>query len=106
MAIEKDRRFGRLAEERDVPGGETKDIYISKRVRAEIIIEEIPRHTKEGKRLRRLARLAKAYEDAERAVYNAARCDPCERAAASVALRYIEEIQKLTDQNASTPPKS
>jgi hypothetical protein len=55
-------------------------IYDSRAVRAQIILQDHSRHTKEGKRLRRIARLAKGYEDA--------------RGAAEVACGYYDHEQE------------
>jgi hypothetical protein len=43
----------------------------SKRLRAHILLEEVSRHTKEGKTLRRLARMASAYEAGRKAAMRA-----------------------------------
>lgn len=75
VAHPKHRLAYHMAEERGVPGDEDKMIYLSRGVRAEIILRDISRNTKEGRLLRRIARIAKVYEDAELAAHEASGYD-------------------------------
>lgn len=70
-------------------------IYISKKVRSEIILNDISRHTKEGRRLRRIARIAKAYEDAHRAVWDTIDYFPTYDASRAAAAEYIASAEEL-----------
>ena len=76
-------------------GEPTRWIYVSKNVRAEIIRNDISRHTKEGRRLRRVARIAKAYEDAHRAAWKKIDYFPTYHASRAAAKIYIAAATEL-----------
>ncbi len=102
LATPGDRFFNRMAEEMEVPGGETKNVYVSRPVRAEIILRDISRHTKEGKRLRRIARIAKVYEDAERAAYKASNCERLFDELDARGDDYLKAVEELGQHEPAT----
>jgi hypothetical protein len=73
----------------------TRWIYVSKKARSEIILNDISRHTKEGKRLRRVARIAKAYEDAHHAAWEKIDYFPTYHASRAAAEDYIAAAAEL-----------
>lgn len=99
LMLPKDRLYHLMTEERELPGGELKPIYLSRGVRAEIILRDLSRNTKEGQRLRRIARIAKVYEDAELAALEASAYDRLHGEAAvhgSACFELVKEIKKHT----------
>lgn len=97
-----DRMFDMIAGDMDVAGGETASIYVDRRVRAHIVLHDISRHTRQGKRLRRIARIARQYEAAERAADDASGRDACQIEAQSAAMAYTNAVCELRDHEAST----
>jgi len=73
----------------------TRWIYVSKNVRAQIILKDISRHTKKGRRLRRIARIAKAYEDSHRAAWEKIDYFPTYHASRAAAKDYIAAATEL-----------
>ncbi len=102
LASTGDRVMNRVAEEMEVRGGETKNVYVSRPVRAEIILRDISRHTKEGKRLRRIARIAKVYEDAESAAYKASNCERLFDELDARGGDYLRAVEELGRYEAAT----
>ncbi len=78
-------------------------IYVSKRIRSEIILNDISRHTKEGKRLRRIARIAKAYEEAAHKAFEATSYFPTYYAAGEATSAYIAAAADLLQHDPVTP---
>lgn len=107
------RRNGRLYEatemQHDVDakvvryGGQPLRLYRANLLQAHVIRYEVSRHTKEGKRLRRIVRLAKRYETEIAAAYRASQLREATSAARDVATR----IQDLAyDELLAIRPRS
>ena len=94
IATSRDRQTGR-AEDREVPGGEDQCIYVWRGIRADLIRYDISRKTKEGKRLRHLARVAKKYEVAELAALAGSGLDDAKEASLFAAHEYIALTRDL-----------
>lgn len=83
-------------------GDKEVSVYFSRGVRAEIILRDVSRHTKEGKRLRRIARIAKAYEDAEAAAELSAGCAQRKLEAEEAATEVFRVVEALLQQEPTT----
>ena len=96
IATPRDRQTGR-AEDREVPGDKDQCIYVWRGIRADLIRYDVSRKTKEGKRLRHLARVAKKYEDAEIAALAASGFDDAKQASLAAANEYIALTRDLAE---------
>jgi hypothetical protein len=96
-----DRHRG-LTEDWEVPGGEVVSVLVWRRVKSEIILCDISRHTKDGKRLRRIARIAKKYADEECAALSASGLDAAKRASEVAAHKFIGLTRQLVKFDAHT----
>jgi hypothetical protein len=96
------RRSLMVEETSDLPGGRTAHVYVSKRVRSEIILNDIPRTTREGRRLRRIARIAQAYEAADRRAWEASRQFELSEEFRRHAHEYLKAVRRLFDHQPTT----
>jgi hypothetical protein len=79
-----------------------RKVLISNLLKAEIIAYQVSRHTKEGKRLRRLARLAKQYEDAKEAARKQSGFDEADGAYYAAAHAIEEAAYEIADIEPTT----
>lgn len=86
----------------EMTGGVFVNVYDSKAVRVRLVLTEPSRHSKEGKRLRRIARCAKAFEAADCAALDAAGVDERREEAMAKAAVYFDVAQELPTHTPAT----